>query len=183
MKDFDLLTCTNLDSAMNLKRNGKKNTTCQKQLNWRHLHSFHWKKFYLRCLKNTWCENTAFTTGNKTLTVSSEGKASCMQYTDASRWISLSHTAKWQVPCVQVVWQGWFVHRTEDKGHQLLSPHQARLVCRDWQQQTIFFNVSFISSWVKQLHKDFASDPFLPYPPGTFGKVSFHCLIPSFCHL
>lgn len=33
MKDFDLLTCTSLDSAMNSKRNGKKNMTCPKQLN------------------------------------------------------------------------------------------------------------------------------------------------------
>lgn len=44
MKDFDLLTCTNFDSAMNLKRNGKKNTTCQNQLNLMHSHSFHWEK-------------------------------------------------------------------------------------------------------------------------------------------
>lgn len=44
MKDFDLLTCTNFDSAMNLKRNRKKNTTCQNQLNLMRLHSFHWEK-------------------------------------------------------------------------------------------------------------------------------------------
>lgn len=44
MKDFDLLTCTNFDSTVNLKRNWKKNTTCQNQLNLMHSHSFHWEK-------------------------------------------------------------------------------------------------------------------------------------------
>lgn len=47
-----------------------------------------------------------------------------------------------------------------------------------------FFEHIFISSWAKQLLcNDVASEPCLPYPPGTFGKVSAHCLIPSFCHL
>lgn len=88
MKDFDLLTCTSLDSAMNFKRNGKKNITCPKQLNWRHLHSFHWKKIYLRCLKIHCVEYIGFTASNETLMVSSEGEASPTQNRDASRWIT-----------------------------------------------------------------------------------------------
>lgn len=43
---------------------------------------------------------------------------------------------------------------------------------------------SFIFSWFKQfLCSDFAADPSLPYPPGTLGKDSVYCCIPSFCHL
>lgn len=87
-----------------------------------------------------------------------------------------------------------FVSKWSDQGHLCVGQRTRGTNCWDLttyvgsvltgNNKQFFFNRSFIFSWVKQLlRNDFASDPCLPYPPGTFGKVPAHWLIPSFCHL
>lgn len=100
---------------MNLTRNWKKNTSCQNQLCWGHLHSSHWKKIHLRCLKNTLGGNMRITTSNKTLMVSIEGKLH-PRSTEMLARASHCHTQ----PSVSFL-STWCDQDCWGKGHQLMS--------------------------------------------------------------